>query len=218
MTFLSETSRQKHGHGEISGFTLVELLVVIVLLGVLLVLALPSFNAVMQRYRVSMAASQIANALQFARAEAIRTRGSIAVTKSSTPEPDCTDSGDSADWRCGVDVQATPGGALLKTVAASSLRSVRVQVAPSAAAAGLTPTGAPAAISYSSFGYTCQAASATAPCVGSAPSGLDRFIHIWPAALGDDPAAAAVVNTVCASMAGKVRVVGSYVTDPAGCI
>jgi len=182
-----------------TGFTLIEVMLVITLLGIFLAFALPSFNAVLQRYRVSTAAHRIADALQFARAEAVRTRNNIAVGQASAPV-DCTN-GTPANWQCGIDVYAT-AGTPLKTVPASGLAAMNVQIV-SNHAPGTT-------IAYSPMGYTV---------VGNA-KGVDSFIYIWPAAMGTDPSDATkvtVIHTVCATLAGKVRTVASYITNSADC-
>ena len=202
------------GHGAAAalrsraGFTMIEMLIVIALLGILLAFALPSFNGTLQRYRTSAAANQIANALQFARAEAIRTRANIRVWQTGTLGG-CTllPGAGAADWHCGVDVQnpnATPP-ALLKTLPSSTLYAVNVQIAGNANNQ----------LIYSSMGYT-------ASDVGTnTPSNVDSFIYVWPAALGNNPTtlpANAVINTVCATAAGKVRVVPRFVNAVGNCI
>jgi len=176
-----------------AGFTLIELMLGITLLGVLLALAMPSFNAVLQRYRVSTAAHQIANALQFARAEAVRTRNNVTVGQAA-PSAECT-SGTPANWSCGVDVYAT-AGTPLKTIPASSLHAVNVQIV-SSHATGTT-------LAYSPMGY-------------GNTKGVDSFIYVWPAAQGGDFTTASILYTVCATSAGKVRTVASYVTSSADC-
>lgn len=55
-----------------SGFTLTELLIVMVILGVLASLAAPSFKAILVNTRIRATASAINDGLQLARAEAIR--------------------------------------------------------------------------------------------------------------------------------------------------
>lgn len=54
-----------------SGFTLVELLIVIVIAGVLVVIGLPSFREFIERNKVRSSAESVLNALQLARAEAV---------------------------------------------------------------------------------------------------------------------------------------------------
>lgn len=56
----------------IRGFTLVELLVAVVVLGVLASLGAPSFRDFIQRGQVRTASESVQNALQIARAEAVR--------------------------------------------------------------------------------------------------------------------------------------------------
>jgi type IV fimbrial biogenesis protein FimT len=53
------------------GFTLVELLIGIVILGILITLAMPSFSAWIQNTQIRNAADALANGLQLARAQAI---------------------------------------------------------------------------------------------------------------------------------------------------
>ena len=195
-----------------AGFTLIELLIVIVLLGLLLAMALPSFNAVLQRYRVSTAATQIANALQFARIEAIRTSDSITVSRidAALTDPGCT-SASATDWHCGIYVYKT-AGVPLRTVPTSSLNAVNVRITTATVDAAAVPVvaGAENTLVYSPMGYTSCAVGAG--CALNTPSGLNSFIHVWPAGNDTPPTAPnAVVSTICATMAGQVRVVSSYV-------
>jgi type IV fimbrial biogenesis protein FimT len=55
-----------------TGFTLVELMITLVLLGVLIMLAMPTFSAWIQNTRIRTTAESIVNGMQVARSEAVR--------------------------------------------------------------------------------------------------------------------------------------------------
>ncbi len=59
-------------HGPDSGFTLVELMVVVVIIAISATLAAPSFAQMIANYRVRSAAESMINGLNYARAEAVR--------------------------------------------------------------------------------------------------------------------------------------------------
>lgn len=61
------------------GFTLVELLVTLAVLAILLALAVPSFNDLIDRSRLTSAADTLYADLQFARSEAIRNNQNVVV-------------------------------------------------------------------------------------------------------------------------------------------
>jgi len=180
------------------GFTLIELMVVIGLLGIFIALALPSFNNTMRRFRVNAASTEITNALQFARAQAIATRQQVNVGQAANPDAGCS-SADLADWHCGidvyVDVSATGVRAAteptIKTISASDFKAVGVQIN-----AGV--------VSYSPLGFSTLTG-------GFAPA------YVWLLSDGADPATAAAVpggyvNTVCIGAGGGVKVLASYAT------
>lgn len=182
------------------GFTLIELLVVVALVAIFAALALPSFNDTIRRYRVSSAATEITNALQLARAQAIATRQQVNVAQ--TANPGGCSSGSTTDWHCGIDVYVvdpnapdplvrTPTEATIKRITASDFNAVGVQINPGV-------------VSYNPLGFNTLAG-------GFAPA------YVWLLTDGADPAAAAsaphgYVNTVCIGVGGKVKVFASYVT------
>ena len=79
-----------------NGFTLLELLVTLALLGVLAALAAPSFTDTIHRYRVSTVANEFAASINLARDSAIQRNGNVTIAKLAGSA--CTDSG---DWSCG---------------------------------------------------------------------------------------------------------------------
>lgn len=184
------------------GFTAIEMLVVLVVLGILFAMALPSFTGTLKRYRVSTAAASIGNALQFARAEAVRTRSQVNIGKTATPPGDCADSGNSADWRCGVDVyvDANRNNAqdanepAIKTISATAFNQLNVQ-----STAG-----------FLAFGPLGLAATGTGT--------NDNRIHVWPAFPASDTAQTSpYTQTVCLGVGGRVKVIPSYAAADTAC-
>ncbi|MGL6206135.1 MAG: pilus assembly FimT family protein, partial [Giesbergeria sp.] len=61
------------------GFTAIELMVVVAIVAVLAALAAPSFTPLIERWRVRQAAENLTSSLYFARSEAIKRGGGIAL-------------------------------------------------------------------------------------------------------------------------------------------
>ena len=85
------------------GLTLLELLVAVALIGVLLTLAVPSIQSIIERYKINAAAADLFAAIMLTRAEAIRRGGSVELVP-----------GDGTDWAKGwtittVESQPSPG-------------------------------------------------------------------------------------------------------------
>lgn len=66
-----------------SGFTLIELMVTLAVLGVMMAIAIPSFRYVQNSSRLSAAANELVATLQLARMEAIRSNARVVVCASS---------------------------------------------------------------------------------------------------------------------------------------
>lgn len=95
------TRNPKGIHKTQRGFTLVELMVTISIMGVLAALAAPSFRDTIARYKTSSMADQMVAMLTLARAEALRRGGDVYLEKvpnGSSANTCATDQ----EWSCGV--------------------------------------------------------------------------------------------------------------------
>lgn len=82
------------------GFTAIELMVVVAILGILAALAAPSFTETVKRYRVTSVRDDMTAAIQWARSEAIRRRVQVGFVRTATcPATLATPD----DWDCGWD-------------------------------------------------------------------------------------------------------------------
>lgn len=82
-----------------SGFTLIELMVVVAIVGILITLAAPSFQGLFMKNKVQAAASEFQSALALARSEAIKRGGDARITVVANSL-----SGGTAVWTSGMTV------------------------------------------------------------------------------------------------------------------
>jgi type IV fimbrial biogenesis protein FimT len=75
--------------GSHAGFTLVELVITLVIVGVLLSLAVPGFRDLLERNRLQSASSAVYTSLMFARSEALKRNQSVVMCKRDTAGTAC---------------------------------------------------------------------------------------------------------------------------------
>lgn len=97
-----------------AGFTLVELLIGIAILGILASIALPSFQTMIESTKIRTAAESVQNGLQKARAEAIARNSNVAFTLGA----------DSAWSICLISCTVTPGATIESRLASEGSKHV----------------------------------------------------------------------------------------------
>jgi type IV fimbrial biogenesis protein FimT len=106
------------------GFTLVEMMVVITIVGILLAVVIPGFKSILNNQRVKSASFELFTSLTLARSEAIKRNTDVTITPTTT-----------SDWESGWSIAA--GSTTLKNQAAIS---------------GVVVSGAPASVTYKRTG------------------------------------------------------------------
>jgi type IV fimbrial biogenesis protein FimT len=101
--------RNAHAGGQ-SGFTLMELMVSITVLGVLTALAVPSFTTMTNRNRLAAESNELLSGIQFARTEAIRTSASVTFCGTASADTDTDDDCESGEQPYWVVIGSTDGG------------------------------------------------------------------------------------------------------------
>lgn len=81
------------------GFTAIELMVTVAVLGVLAAIAAPSFTPLIERWQVRQVSEELQSTVYFARSEAIKRGGGVVIQRSSS-QGDCTTS-ETDLWNCG---------------------------------------------------------------------------------------------------------------------
>lgn len=86
---------------QVTGFTAIELMVVIAILAVLLALAGPSFGPLIDQWRTNQAVNNMTSTFYTARSEAIKRGGKISVRKIANNTDGCTLAPNNQEWSCG---------------------------------------------------------------------------------------------------------------------
>ena len=100
MSFQSNSAVVRPAH-RVGGFTAIELLVTVSIVAILAALAAPSFTPLIESWRVRQATEQLSSSLYFARSEAIKRGGQIAIQKLPNNTNGCTTATGNRDWDCG---------------------------------------------------------------------------------------------------------------------
>ena len=83
------------------GFTAIELMVVVAIMAVLAALAAPSFTPLMEGWRVRQATEALQSTIFYARSEAIKRGGNVAIQKLPNNTGGCTTATTNQAWDCG---------------------------------------------------------------------------------------------------------------------
>lgn len=98
------------------GFTLIEVMVAIAILGILAALASGNLTPIMERWRVRQAVEDMTSTYSYARSEAIKRGGNITVRRNALDTAQCPQASGNGDWSCGWTVfDDTNGNGLLDT-------------------------------------------------------------------------------------------------------
>jgi type IV fimbrial biogenesis protein FimT len=163
-----------------SGYTAVELMVVVALIAIVTAIALPYFSAMVDRWRVDQGITALQNVVRFANAQAIRTRSRVVI---EARPASCRGTQDTRNWSCGMTVfqdinqnnAQDPGEPTLRDVPEFHALTV------------LHTGGSNARLNYGPHG---------------APIANPGRFEVYPAVVPNSPA----TRTICLSLGGRMRV------------
>ena len=144
-----------------SGFTLVELMVVVALIGVLSMIASPSFSTFIASQRVRSASYELSNTMVFSRSEAIKRNADVTVSP-----VDAT-----SGWRAGWNVTAVQGADTVTLATQAAFASLDISPTP-AVALVFSRTGRPS--TSQSFEVSSSSVLSATRCVTLPLSGVPR--------------------------------------------
>lgn len=107
------------------GFTLVEMMIVVVILGILLALALPGFQSLIQNAKIRAAAENIQAGLNLARTEALRRNARVSLWLVNGINGGCARSSTGTSWVVSLDDPASACNAAASETAAPRLIQAR---------------------------------------------------------------------------------------------
>ncbi|MFY3386910.1 GspH/FimT family pseudopilin [Paracidovorax sp. MALMAid1276] len=176
------------------GFTAIELMVVISIVAILAALAAPSFNLLIERWRVRSATEDLSSSLYFARSEAIKRGGNIVLMKNANTAA-CTNATGNTQWGCGWRVFYDVNGNGLQDacVAANTPNECDIQVTAAPTRLTINLPASTGGISVDRWGMLSHTGGAVVP--------TNMFFELTPQgkALTDTSAA-----KLCASTGGRI--------------
>lgn len=87
-----------HARRRSAGMSLIELVIAMAIIGIVMAVAIPSYQAWMQNTRIRTVAESILNGMQLARAEAVRRNTNVGFYLMTTLDSSCADSSTDSNW------------------------------------------------------------------------------------------------------------------------
>ncbi|MGV8919203.1 MAG: GspH/FimT family pseudopilin [Pseudomonas sp.] len=132
--------------GANAGFSLIELMIVVAIVGIFAAIAAPNFASTLHRSAVNSAANELYDLLQYSRGEAVTRSNRVIITAPG---------GNSASWNGDVTVSIV-GSTVLRDIGAGGLRN-GVAVAATVGSVTFSPTGNASAAACFQLSYTTDA-------------------------------------------------------------
>ena len=162
------------------GYTVIELIMVVVLLAIMVALSLPHLGALVERWRVHQATAHLQNIIRFTSAQAIRTRSRIVIQAKPAA---CRSLQDEQNWSCGLTVFQDLNQNNVQDIGEPTLQDVPEFHALTIMHAGANNTR----LSYGPYG---------------APIANPGRFEVYPVTGTDSPA----TQTICLSFGGRMRI------------